>query len=102
MGDAAELCATECHISRNEQDNHAVESYKRAQKAIAEGKFVEEITPVAIIDKKGIETIIAEDEEPKAVKFEKIPNLKPVFKKDGTVTAANASTLNDGAAALYY
>lgn len=100
MGSAAELCATDCHISREEQDAFAIESYNRAQKAQAEGKFKDEITPVELKDKKGDTTLFAEDEEPKAVKFEKIPSLKPVFKKDGTVTAANASTLNDGAAAL--
>jgi len=100
MGSAAELCATDCNISREEQDAFAIESYNRAQKAQAAGKFNDEITPVELKDKKGDITLFAEDEEPKAVKFEKIPSLKPVFKKDGTVTAANASTLNDGAAAL--
>jgi acetyl-CoA C-acetyltransferase len=100
MGSAAELCATECHISREEQDAYAIESYQRAQRSQAEGKFKDEITPVELKDKKGDITLFADDEEPKAVKFDKIPGLKPVFKKDGTVTAANASTLNDGAAAL--
>lgn len=100
MGSASELCATECNISREEQDAFAIESYKRAQKAQAEGKFKNEITPVELKDKKGDITLFSEDEEPKAVKFDKIPSLKPVFKKEGTVTAANASTLNDGAAAL--
>ena len=100
MGSAAELCAEECHISREDQDAYAIESYQRAQKAQAEGKFKTEITPVELKDKKGDVTLFADDEEPKAVKFDKIPTLKPVFKKDGTVTAANASTLNDGAAAL--
>lgn len=100
MGSAAELCAVDCNISREEQDAFAIESYNRAQKAQTAGKFNEEITPVALKDKKGDTTLFAEDEEPKAVKFDKIPSLKPVFKKDGTVTAANASTLNDGAAAL--
>ncbi|HVS91509.1 MAG TPA: acetyl-CoA C-acyltransferase [Mucilaginibacter sp.] len=100
MGSAAELCAAECHISREDQDAYAIESYKRSQKAQAEGKFKDEITPVELKDKKGEVTLFAEDEEPKAVKFEKIPTLKPVFKKEGTVTAANASTLNDGAAAV--
>jgi len=100
MGSAAELCAVDCNISREEQDAFAIESYNRAQKAQAAGKFYDEITPVELKDKKGDTTLFAEDEEPKAVKFEKIPTLKPVFKKDGTVTAANASTLNDGAAAL--
>jgi acetyl-CoA C-acetyltransferase len=100
MGSAAELCAVDCNISREEQDAFAIESYNRAQKAQSEGKFLQEITPVELKDKKGDIILFAEDEEPKAVKFEKIPSLKPVFKKDGTVTAANASTLNDGAAAL--
>ncbi len=100
MGSAAELCATECHISREDQDAFAIESYQRAQKSQADGKFKDEITQVELKDKKGDVTMFTEDEEPKAVKFDKIPSLKPVFKKDGTVTAANASTLNDGAAAL--
>jgi acetyl-CoA C-acetyltransferase len=100
MGSAAELCAVECHITREEQDAFAIESYKRAQKAQADGKFRDEITPVELKDKKGDIALFADDEEPKAVKFDKIPTLKPVFKKEGTVTAANASTLNDGAAAL--
>src|SRR6201985_2863129 len=100
MGSAAELCATDCKISREDQDAYAIESYKRSQKAQAEGKFTNEITPVELKDKKGEVTLFAEDEEPKAVKFDKIPTLKPVFQKDGTVTAANASTLNDGAAAV--
>ncbi|MDB5151437.1 MAG: acetyl-CoA C-acyltransferase [Mucilaginibacter sp.] len=100
MGSAAELCAAECHITREEQDAFAIESYKRAQKAQAAGKFRDEITPVELKDKKGDIALFADDEEPKAVKFDKIPALKPVFKKEGTVTAANASTLNDGAAAL--
>jgi acetyl-CoA C-acetyltransferase len=100
MGSAAELCAVECNVTREEQDAFAIESYQRVQKAQSEGKFNSEITPVEIKDKKGDVTLVTEDEEPKTVKFEKIPTLKPVFKKDGTVTAANASTLNDGAAAL--
>jgi len=100
MGSAAELCATDCNISREEQDAYAIESYKRAQQAQKDGKFKDEITPVELKDKKGDITLFADDEEPNAVKFDKIPSLKPVFKKDGTVTAANASTLNDGAAAL--
>jgi acetyl-CoA C-acetyltransferase len=100
MGSAAELCATECNISREDQDAYAIESYKRAQKAQSEGKFKNEITPVELKDKKGDITLFADDEEPAAVKFDKIPSLKPVFKKDGTITAANASTLNDGAAVV--
>jgi len=100
MGSAAELCAVECDISREDQDAFAIESYKRAQGAQKTGKFKDEITPVELKDKKGEVTLFADDEEPNAVKFDKIPSLKPVFKKEGTVTAANASTLNDGAAAL--
>jgi acetyl-CoA C-acetyltransferase len=100
MGSAAELCATDCNISREEQDAYAVESYKRSQAAQAAGRFNDEISPVEIIDRKGEVTLFDKDEEPATVKFEKVPTLKPVFKKDGTVTAANASTLNDGAAAL--
>jgi acetyl-CoA C-acetyltransferase len=100
MGSAAELCAVECNISREEQDAFAVESYKRAQAAQTGGKFKAEITPVELKDKKGEVTLFSDDEEPNAVKFDKIPSLKPVFKKEGTVTAANASTLNDGAAAV--
>lgn len=100
MGSAAELCASECNISREDQDNFAINSYKRAQSAQADGKFNDEIIAVEIKDRKGEITLFDKDEEPNAVKFDKIPGLKPVFKKDGTVTAANASTLNDGAAAL--
>ena len=99
MGSAAELCASSCHISREEQDAYAIESYKRSHAAQLAGKFSDEIVPVEIAGKNET-TLFSEDEESKAVKFEKIPNLKPVFQKDGTVTAANASTLNDGAAAL--
>ena len=100
MGSAAELCAETCNITREAQDNFATESYKKAQAAQATGKFSDEIIPVELKDRKGDITLFSNDEEPFAVKFDKIPSLKPVFKKDGTVTAANASTLNDGAAAL--
>lgn len=100
MGSAAELCAIECKISREDQDAYAIESYKRAIDAQNNGKFVGEVTPVEIKDRKGQVTLFSDDEEPSTVKFDKIPTLKPVFQKDGTVTAANASTLNDGAAAL--
>jgi acetyl-CoA C-acetyltransferase len=100
MGSAAELCAVECNISREEQDAFAIESYKRSQAAQSAGKFKDEIIAVELKDKKGDVTLLDTDQEPAAVKFDKIPSLKPVFKKDGTVTAANASTLNDGAAAL--
>ncbi|WP_291402016.1 acetyl-CoA C-acyltransferase [Daejeonella sp.] len=100
MGSAAELCATDCKISREDQDAYAIESYKRSQAAQSAGKFKNEIAAVEIKDRKGEITLISEDEEVHSVKFDKIPSLKAVFKKDGTVTAANASTLNDGAAAL--
>ncbi|HEY4148682.1 MAG TPA: acetyl-CoA C-acyltransferase [Chitinophagaceae bacterium] len=100
MGNAAELCARECGISRGEQDAFAVESYKRSQAAWESGKFADEIVPVSIPQRKGDPLLFAKDEEPYNVKFDKIPELKPAFQKDGTVTAANASTMNDGAAAL--
>ncbi len=100
MGSAAELCATECNISREAQDAYAISSYKRAQAAQQSGKFSTEIIPVELKDRKGDVSIVDFDDEPSTVKFDKIPGLKPVFKKEGTVTAANASTLNDGAAAL--
>ena len=100
MGTAAELCATECGFSREEQDAFAISSYKKSQLAQQEGRFSEEIVAVEIKDRKGEISLVDKDEEPFAVKFEKIAGLKPVFKKDGTVTAANASALNDGAAAL--
>ena len=100
MGNAAELCASTCGISREEQDAFAVESYHRSQKAVSEGKFDTEIVPVEIPQRKGDPILISKDEEPFNVKFDKIPALKGAFTKDGTVTAANASTMNDGAAAL--
>jgi acetyl-CoA C-acetyltransferase len=99
MGDAAELCASDCAITRDMQDEFTIASYKRAQQAQADGWFADEIAPVTIKGRKG-DVIIDTDEEPTKVMFDKIPTLKPVFKKDGTVTAANASTINDGAAAL--
>lgn len=99
MGACAELCAAEYNISREEQDAFAIESYTRAAKAWADGKFANEVVPVTVAGRKG-DVVISEDEEYKNVNFDKIPGLKTVFKKDGTVTAANASTMNDGAAAL--
>jgi acetyl-CoA C-acetyltransferase len=99
MGNCAELCAKEMNFTREQQDTFAIESYKRSAAAWADGKFKEEIVPVEIVTKKGT-VLITEDEEYKNVNFDKIPGLKPVFQKDGTVTAANASTMNDGAAAL--
>lgn len=100
MGNAAELCAKECGISREDQDAFAIESYTRSQAAIQNGWFDAEIVPVPIPQRKGDPILFAKDEEPFNVKFDKIPELKPAFIKDGTVTAANASTMNDGAAAL--
>ncbi len=100
MGVAAELCATDCNISREDQDAFAIESYTRSANAWKAGKFDAEIVPVVIPQKKGDALVVEHDEEYKNVKFDKIPGLNPVFKKDGTVTAANASTINDGASAL--
>ena len=100
MGNAAELCASVCNVTREDQDAFAIESYKRSQAAINEGKFDNEIVPVPIPQRKGDPIMFAKDEEPFNVKFDKIPELKGAFIKDGTVTAANASTMNDGAAAL--
>ena len=100
MGNAAELCASTCGVSREEQDVFAVESYKRSQAAVNEGKFTNEIVPVSIPQRSGDPIVFAKDEEPFNVKFDKIASLKGAFQKDGTVTAANASTMNDGAAAL--
>ncbi len=100
MGNAAELCASECGISREDQDAFAIESYQRSQAASNAGKFENEIVPVSIPQRKGDPIVFAKDEEPFNVKFDKIAGLRPAFQKDGTVTAANASTMNDGAAAL--
>ncbi|MBX2935368.1 MAG: acetyl-CoA C-acyltransferase [Ferruginibacter sp.] len=100
MGNAAELCASTCGVSREDQDAFAIESYKRSQAAIEAGKFDNEIVPVEIPQRKGDAVIFSKDEEPYNVKFDKIASLKGAFQKDGTVTAANASTMNDGAAAL--
>ncbi|HQV05843.1 MAG: acetyl-CoA C-acyltransferase [Chitinophagaceae bacterium] len=100
MGNAAELCAKECGISREAQDAFAIESYKRSQAAWEKGLFDNEVIPIEIPQRKGEPVVVAKDEEPFNVKFEKIPSLRPAFQKDGTVTAANASTMNDGAAAL--
>ena len=99
MGNAAELCASVCGISREAQDDFAITSYQRAQEAWNQGYFKNEVIPVEI-QKKGETIRIEKDEEPFNVKFDKIPQLKPAFQKEGTVTAANASTMNDGAAAL--
>lgn len=100
MGNAAELCAKECNITREAQDEFAIESYKRSQASVEGGKFDNEIVPVEVPQRKGDPVIFNKDEEPYNVKFEKIPALRSAFIKDGSVTAANASTMNDGAAAL--
>jgi acetyl-CoA C-acetyltransferase len=100
MGSAAELCAREQNISREAQDAYAIESYKRAMKARDEGHLAREITKVHVRDRKGNITEVLHDEEIDKVNFEKMTTLKPVFEKEGTVTAANASTLNDGASAV--
>ncbi len=100
MGCAADLCAKEYDISREDQDAFAIESYTRAQKAWEAGKYDEEVTPISVPQRKGDPVIVKQDEEPFRVKFDKIPQLRPAFDKEGTVTAANASSMNDGAAAL--
>mgnify|MGYP003633856401 CR=1 FL=1 len=100
MGNAAELCAKECNISREQQDDFAITSYKRGMNAQKEGYFENELIKVKITDRRGNVTIVNEDEEIGRVNFDKIPSLRPVFDKAGTVTAANASSINDGAAAL--
>ena len=100
MGCAADLCAGEYKITREEQDAFAIESYRRSAAAWQAGKFTNEIVPVSIPQRKGEPIYLNEDEEYKNVRFDKISGLKPSFTKDGTVTAANASTINDGAAAL--
>ncbi|HWI91103.1 MAG TPA: acetyl-CoA C-acyltransferase [Flavisolibacter sp.] len=100
MGCAADICASENNISREEQDTFAIESYKRSQAAWDNGEFKDEVIPVEIPSKKGEPTVVSRDEDPWNVKFDKIASLKPAFGKEGTVTAANASTMNDGAAAV--
>ncbi len=100
MGNIAEICAKEYTITREEQDEFAIESYKRAAAATEAGKFKDEIVPVTIPQRRGDPVVVDTDEEPFKVKFDKIPKLRPVFEKDGTVTAANASSINDGASAV--
>lgn len=100
MGCAADVCAAENKVSREDQDAFATESYKRSQAAWENGKFADEVVPVEIPSKKGEPVVVSRDEEPWNVKFDKIASLKPAFGKEGTVTAANASTMNDGAAAI--
>ena len=99
MGVAGDLCAETCGVPRERQDAFSIESYTRAQAAVENGQFAEEIVPVTVKGRKG-DTVVEQDEEPARTSFDKIPQLRPVFSKDGTVTAANASTINDGAAAL--
>lgn len=100
MGNAGDLCGRECNISREEQDEYAINSYKRAIEATEKGYFKDEIIKMKVKDRKGKVTEVEKDEELDKVRFEKIPQLRPVFDKEGTVTAANASSINDGAAAL--
>ncbi len=100
MGNCAEFCAEKYNLTRERQDEFTLESYRRAQEAQKEGKFGEEIVPVEIFQKKGEPVIFDTDEDPGKLRAEKVPTLKPAFKKDGTVTAANASSLSDGAAAV--
>ncbi|MFL5306630.1 MAG: thiolase family protein, partial [Polyangia bacterium] len=100
MGDCGELCAKEKGISRADQDAFAAESYRRALRAQADGKFRGEIVPVELPQKKGAPISVADDEEPGRGNIEKLPTLRPAFQKDGTITAGNASSINDGAAAL--
>ncbi len=99
MGDAAELCASECNFTRDMQDEYTIESYQRAQEAQKNGWFSAEIVPVTVAGRKG-DVIVDTDEEPMKVNFDKLKTLKPAFKKDGTVTAASSSSINDGAAAI--
>ncbi len=100
MGSCGETCAREYHFSREDQDNYAIASYKRAAEAWKTGAFKNEVVPVSIPQKKGDPIVVNEDEDYTKVKFDKVPTLAPAFEKDGTITAANASNLNDGAAAV--
>src|SRR5712671_4168434 len=99
MGNCAELCAEKYEISRESLDEHAIESYRRAERAWKEGSFHAEVAPVVVKGKKG-DTVVKEDEEYKKVIYEKVPTLKSAFKQGGRITAANSSSLNDGASAL--
>ena len=99
MGVAADACGVTCNVPRERQDDFSIESYTRAQASVENGAFAQEIVPVTISGRKG-DTVVEQDEEPARTNFDKIPSLRPVFSKEGTVTAANASTINDGAAAL--
>ena len=100
MGNAAEICASECNHSREDQDKFAIESYRRSLEAQGEGVFKAEIVPVAVPQRRGDPIMVSEDEEPGRGRPDKIPSLRPAFDKQGTITAANASSINDGAAAI--
>ena len=100
MGNCAEMCASEHSFSREEQDAFAIESYERSAKSWKEGKFNNEVVPVSVPQRRGDDVVISEDEEYKNVRMDKIPELRPAFDKAGTITAANASTINDGASAV--
>jgi acetyl-CoA C-acetyltransferase len=100
MGVCADACAAEFKFSREDQDAFAIQSYERAAKAWSDGEFTDEVIPVSIPQRRGEPVIVSEDEEFKSVRMDKIPALRPAFTKDGTVTAANASTINDGAGAM--
>lgn len=101
MGMCGESCATKFGFSRQDQDNYAIESYRRSAEAWKSGKFAEEVAPISVLKKKGSPpTVLSQDEEFTNIQLDKVAQLKPAFKKDGTVTAANASTLNDGASAM--
>ncbi len=100
MGNAGEICASDCGISRERQDEFAAESYRRARASVTDGAFKAEIVPVEVPQRRGDPVVVSDDEEPFRGNVEKLPSLRPAFKKDGTVTAGNASTLNDGASAL--
>jgi acetyl-CoA C-acetyltransferase len=100
MGNCAELCAKEYNVTREDQDAFAVDSYKKSAEAWKNGNFTNEVVPVAVPQRKGEPVLVSEDEEYKNVFLDKIPTLRPAFDKEGTITAANASKLNDGASAL--
>ena len=100
MGNCADNTAREMNITREAQDEYAIKSYKRSAESWENGSFSEEVVPVAVPQRKGDPLMVTEDEEFKNVQFDKIPQLRPAFSKEGTVTAANASTINDGASAL--
>jgi acetyl-CoA C-acetyltransferase len=100
MGNCAEICAKDMNFTREQQDEFAIESYNRSAKSWEDGKFADEIVPVVVPQRRGEDIVVTQDEEYKNVRLDKIPTLRAVFDKEGTITAANASTLNDGASAL--